>query len=274
MIEKKHIIGRIIDIIAPIGKGQRGLIVSPARGGKTTILTYMAQAISENYPGCHLMLLLIGERPEEVTDIKLEFKNSECVDVIACTFDEKPHKHTQSAELAIERAKRMVENGKDVVILLDSLSRLARSYNELCPSSGRVLSGGIEFQALQHLKKFFGAARQTMEAGSLTIIATVLVETGSKMDDVIFEEFKGRGNMELYLNRKTAERYIYPAINFRKSGTRRDELLITNDEEFKKVQILRRLLNEMCEIESVSFLISKLENYKNNESFFKNLHKD
>lgn len=273
-IERDNCItSRIIDLAAPIGKGQRGLIVAPPKTGKTTIMKTIALSIAQKHPECHLITLLVGERPEEVTEIKRLFKNSPCnVEVIASTFDDPITRHVQLSEIVLERAKRLVENNKDVVILLDSLTRLARAYNELAPSSGKLLSGGIDAQALHKPKRFFGAARNTAEAGSLTIIATVLVDTGSKMDDIIFEEFKGTGNMELYLNRKAAERQIFPAINFSKSGTRREDLII-DAPQIQKVNLIKRVLSDMDECEAVEFIIKKLQESKSNAHLFSNMKK-
>jgi transcription termination factor Rho len=270
---QNNMIGRLIDIIAPVGAGQRGLIVSPPKSGKTTVLRYVAKTIRDQHPDSHLIILLIGERPEEVTEFRDLFDTPDKnVEIIASTFDDNSIKQIQIAEITIERAKSMVENNKDVVILLDSLTRLVRAYNEVTPSSGRVMSGGIEAQALHAPKRLFGAARQTKEAGSLTILASVLVETGSKMDEVIFEEFKGTGNMELYLSRKLAERCIFPAIHFQRSGTRREDLILSY-EVCNKLSILRRLLSDMNELESIEFLISKLQVYKSNLDFFNIMNK-
>lgn len=261
---EEDLTGRIIDLIAPIGKGQRGLIVAPPKTGKTVMLKHIAHAIADKYPECYLMVLLIDERPEEVTMMQRGVKG----EVIASTFDEAPERHVQVAEMVIEKAKSLVEHKNDVVILLDSITRLARAYNTVVPSSGKILSGGLDANALQKPKRFFGAARKIEEGGSLTIIATALVETGSKMDDVIFEEFKGTGNQELHLDRKAAERRLYPAINIPKSGTRSEENLIPAD-ELKLCWTLRRVLSESRgETEDLKFLIEKLSNTPNNRQFF------
>ncbi len=254
---------RVIDLAAPLGKGQRGLIVSPPKAGKTLMLQHMAQSIARNNPDCHLIVLLIDERPEEVTDMQRSVRG----EVVASTFDEPPSRHVQVAEMVIEKAKRLVEHKKDVVILLDSITRLARAYNITVPSSGKVLTGGVDAHALERPKRFFGAARNIEEGGSLTIVATALVDTGSKMDEVIYEEFKGTGNLEIHLDRKIAEKRIYPAINFRRSGTRREELL-TTEEELQKMWILRKLLNSMEDSQAMEFLLDKLKGFKTNEEFF------
>jgi len=254
---------RIIDLVAPIGKGQRGLIVSPPKAGKTLLLQNMAQSIIKNNPEVHVIVLLIDERPEEVTDMQ----RSVNAEVIASTFDESPQRHVQVADLVIEKAKRFVEHKKDVVILLDSITRLGRAYNAVQPASGKILSGGVDSQALERPKRFYGAARNIEEGGSLTIIATALVETGSKMDDVIYEEFKGTGNMEVHLERKIAERRVFPAINILRSGTRREDLL-TDKDELTRMHLLRKVLSEMEEVSATEFLISKLKNTKTNEEFF------
>ncbi|MFK7730703.1 MAG: transcription termination factor Rho [Pseudomonadales bacterium] len=254
---------RIIDLVAPIGKGQRGLIVSPPKAGKTLMMQGIAQAIIRNNPECYIIVLLIDERPEEVT----EMQRSVRAEVVASTFDEPPSRHVQVAEMVIEKAKRLVEHKKDVVILLDSITRLARAYNTIVPSSGKVLTGGVDAHALERPKRFFGAARNIEEGGSLTIIATALIDTGSKMDEVIYEEFKGTGNMELHLDRKAAEKRIYPAINIRRSGTRREELL-TTDDELQKMWILRKLLHSMEDLPAVEFLLDRLKDVKTNEEFF------
>lgn len=256
--------GRIIDLSAPIGKGQRGLIVSPPKAGKTLILQNMAQAIIRNNPECYVIVLLIDERPEEVTEMERSVRAAE---VIASTFDEPPARHVQVAEMVIEKAKRLTEHKKDVVILLDSITRLARAYNTIVPSSGKVLTGGVDAHALERPKRFFGAARNIEEGGSLTIIATALIDTGSKMDEVIYEEFKGTGNMELHLDRKIAEKRVYPAINVRRSGTRREEIL-TSDEELQHMWILRKLLHSMEDTPAIEFLIDKLKDTKTNDEFF------
>ncbi len=255
--------GRIIDLIAPIGKGQRGLIVSPPKAGKTMIMQNIAHAIAENNPECYLIVLLIDERPEEVTEME------RCVrgEVVSSTFDEPATRHVQVADMVIEKARRLVEHKHDVVILLDSITRLARAYNMVAPSSGKLLSGGVDANALEKPKRFFGAARNIEEGGSLTIIATALVETGSRMDEVIFEEFKGTGNMELHLERKIAEKRIYPAININRSGTRREEYLV-DPEELQKTWILRKILQPMDEMAASEFLLGKLKDFKTNEEFF------
>jgi len=259
----EDITARIIDLAAPIGKGQRGLIVSPPKAGKTMMLQNIAHSISLNHPECYLIVLLIDERPEEVTEMTRSVKG----EVIASTFDEPANRHVQVAEMVIEKAKRLVEHKRDVVILLDSITRLARAYNTVVPASGKVLTGGVDANALQRPKRFFGAARNIEEGGSLTIIATALVETGSKMDDVIYEEFKGTGNMEIHLDRKMAERRIYPAININKSGTRREELLASQD-EIQKMWILRKLLQPMDELAAIDFILDRLRATKTNEDFF------
>lgn len=254
---------RIIDLVAPIGKGQRGLIVSPPKAGKTMILQSIAQSLSHNHPDCHLIILLIDERPEEVT----EMERSTQAEVISSTFDEPASRHVQVAEMVIARAKRLVEHKKDVVILLDSITRLARAYNTVVPASGKVLTGGVDANALQRPKRFFGAARNIEEGGSLTIIATALIDTGSRMDDVIYEEFKGTGNMELHLDRQIAERRIYPAININRSGTRREEKL-TDQDELQKMWILRKLLHPMEDLAAMEFLLERLKATKTNSEFF------
>ncbi len=256
---------RVVDLITPVGKGQRGLIVAPPRAGKTVLLQKIANAIKTNYPDTYLIILLIDERPEEVTDMK---RNTLADEVISSTFDEPPERHAQVAEIVIEKAKRLVEHKRDVVILLDSLTRLARAYNTLTPPSGKILSGGIDAHAFHKPKRFFGAARNIEEGGSLTILATALVETGSRMDDVIFEEFKGTGNMEIVLDRSLVERRVFPAINIHKSGTRKEELLLP-EWELNRVWILRRLLTSMSPVEAMEFLLEKLRKYKTNEDFLK-----
>ena len=255
--------GRIMDLVAPIGKGQRGLIVSPPKAGKTLILQNIAQSIVRNNPECYLIVLLIDERPEEVTDMERSVR----AEVVASTFDEPPARHVQVAEMVIEKAKRLVEHKKDVVILLDSITRLARAFNTIVPSSGKVLTGGVDAHALERPKRFFGTARNIEEGGSLTIIATALVDTGSKMDEVIYEEFKGTGNMELHLDRRIAEKRVFPAINIRRSGTRREELL-TSDDELNRMWILRKLLHSMEDIDATEFLVDKLKDTKTNDEFF------
>ncbi|MAC70971.1 MAG: transcription termination factor Rho [Gammaproteobacteria bacterium] len=254
---------RVIDLSAPIGKGQRGLIVSPPKAGKTLILQNIAQSITRNNPECRLIVLLIDERPEEVTEMQRSVRG----EVVASTFDEPPSRHVQVAEMVIEKAKRLVEHKEDVVILLDSITRLARAYNTIVPSSGKVLTGGVDAHALERPKRFFGAARNLEEGGSLTIIATALIETGSKMDEVIYEEFKGTGNMELHLDRKIAEKRVYPAINVRRSGTRREELL-TSEEELQRMWILRKLLSSMEDVQATEFILDKLKDTKTNDEFF------
>ena len=254
---------RIIDLVAPIGKGQRGLIVSPPKAGKTMILQSIAQSIAHNHPECHLTVLLIDERPEEVTEMQRSVRG----EVISSTFDEPASRHVQVAEMVIERVKRLVEHKKDAVILLDSITRLARAYNTVVPASGKVLTGGVDANALQRPKRFFGAARNIEEGGSLTIIATALVDTGSRMDDVIYEEFKGTGNMELHLDREIAEKRVYPAININRSGTRREELL-TSQDELQKMWILRKLLHPMEPLGAMEFLLERLKATKNNAEFF------
>ncbi|MBK8164094.1 MAG: transcription termination factor Rho [Gammaproteobacteria bacterium] len=254
---------RVIELVAPIGKGQRGMIVSPPKAGKTMMLQSIARSISVKSPECHLIVLLIDERPEEVTEMERSVKG----EVISSTFDEPATRHVQVAEMVIEKAKRLVEHKKDVVILLDSITRLGRAYNTVVPSSGKVLTGGVDANALQRPKRFFGAARNIEEGGSLTIIATALVETGSRMDDVIYEEFKGTGNMEIHLDRRIAEKRIYPSININRSGTRREELL-TDQDELQKMWILRKLLHSMDELAAIEFLIDKLKVTKNNADFF------
>ena len=258
--------GRVIDLVAPIGKGQRGLIVAPPKAGKTLMLQHIAQSIVRNNPECHLIVLLIDERPEEVT----EMQRSVRAEVVASTFDEPPARHVQVADMVIEKAKRLVEHKRDVIILLDSITRLARAFNTVQPSSGKVLTGGVDAHALERPKRFFGAARNIEEGGSLTIIATALVDTGSKMDEVIYEEFKGTGNMELHLDRKIAERRVYPAINIRRSGTRREELL-TAEEELQRMWILRKILHGMEDSPAIEFLLDKLKETKTNDEFFKSM---
>lgn len=254
---------RIIDLIAPIGKGQRGLIVSPPKAGKTMMLQSIAQSITTLYPECYLIVLLIDERPEEVTEMERSVRG----EVISSTFDEPASRHVQVAEMVIETAKSLVEHKRDVVIMLDSITRLARAYNTVIPSSGKVLTGGVDAHALHRPKRFFGAARNVEEGGSLTIIATALVDTGSRMDEVIYEEFKGTGNMEIHLDRRIAEKRIYPAININRSGTRREELMIKPD-DLQKIWILRKLLHPMDEIEAMEFLMGKLKETKTNNEFF------
>jgi transcription termination factor Rho len=259
----EDITARIIDLAAPIGRGQRGLIVSPPKAGKTMMLQNIAHSISQNHPDCYLIVLLIDERPEEVTEMTRSVKG----EVIASTFDEPANRHVQVAEMVIEKAKRLVEHKRDVVVLLDSITRLARAYNTVVPASGKVLTGGVDANALQRPKRFFGAARNIEEGGSLTIIATALIETGSKMDDVIYEEFKGTGNMEIHLDRKISERRIYPAININKSGTRREEL-ITKPDEMQKMWILRKILQPMDDLAAIEFILDRLKASKTNEDFF------
>ncbi|HUI99740.1 MAG TPA: transcription termination factor Rho [Usitatibacter sp.] len=265
---EENLTGRVLDIIAPIGKGQRGLIVSPPKAGKTVLMQHMAHAITANHPEAVLIVLLIDERPEEVTEMSRTVRG----EVVASTFDEPATRHVQVAEMVIEKAKRLVEHKKDVVILLDSITRLARAYNTVVPASGKVLTGGVDSNALQRPKRFFGAARNVEEGGSLTIIATALIDTGSRMDDVIYEEFKGTGNMEIHLDRRMAEKRVYPSINVNRSGTRREELLIA-PEILPKVWILRKLLFGMDELEATEFLLDKLRATKNNDEFFNSMKK-
>ena len=260
---KENITGRIIDMIAPIGKGQRGLIVAPPKAGKTVLMQHIAHAITTNHPDVVLIVLLIDERPEEVTEMSRSVRG----EVVASTFDEPATRHVQVAEMVIEKAKRLVEHKRDVVILLDSITRLARAYNTVVPASGKVLTGGVDANALQRPKRFFGAARNIEEGGSLTIIATTLIDTGSRMDEVIYEEFKGTGNMELHLDRRMMEKRVYPAINISRSGTRREELLIKTD-ALQKIWILRKLLHDMDEIAAMEFLLDKMRQTKSNQDFF------
>jgi transcription termination factor Rho len=260
---EENITGRVIDIIAPIGKGQRGLIVSPPKAGKTVMLQHIAHSIAANFPECILIVLLIDERPEEVTEMQRSVKG----EVVSSTFDEPATRHVQVAEMVLEKAKRLIEHKKDVVILLDSITRLARAYNTVVPASGKVLTGGVDANALQRPKRFFGAARNIEEGGSLTILATALIDTGSRMDDVIYEEFKGTGNMEIHLDRRMHEKRIYPAINVNRSGTRKEELLIKPD-VLQKIWVLRKLLYPMDDLEATEFLLDKLRTTKNNADFF------
>ncbi len=262
----ENLTARVIDIIAPIGKGQRGLLVSSPKSGKTVMLQHIAHAITANHPEVFVMVLLIDERPEEVTEMQRSVRG----EVISSTFDEPASRHVQVAEMVIEKAKRLVEHKRDVVILLDSITRLARAYNTVAPASGKVLTGGVDANALQRPKRFFGAARNIEEGGSLTILATALIDTGSKMDEVIYEEFKGTGNMEIHLDRRLAERRAYPAININRSGTRREELLI-EPALLQKIWILRKLLNQMDELEASEFLVDKLRATKNNAQFFESM---
>jgi transcription termination factor Rho len=265
---EENVTGRIIDVFAPIGYGQRGLIVASPKSGKTVILQHIAHAITANSPEAVLFVLLIDERPEEVTEMQRSVRG----EVIASTFDEPPTRHVQVAEMVIEKAKRLVEMKKDVVILLDSMTRLSRAYNTVIPSSGKVLTGGVDANALQRPKRFFGAARNLEEGGSLTIIATTLIETGSRMDDVIYEEFKGTGNMEVHLERRLAEKRIYPAMNLNKSGTRREELLIKPD-TLQKVWVLRKFISDMDDAEAMDFILDKMRTTKNNSEFFELMRK-
>lgn len=264
---KKDRSGRVIDIVAPIGKGQRALIVAPPRTGKTVLLQNIAASIEANHPECYLIVLLIDERPEEVTDMKRSVKG----EVVSSTFDEPAQRHVQVAEMVIEKAKRLAEHGRDVVILLDSITRLGRAYNTTVPSSGKVLTGGVDANALQRPKRFFGAARNLEQGGSLTIIATALIETGSRMDEVIFEEFKGTGNSEVVLDRKVADKRVFPAIDILKSGTRKEEL-ITPKEHLAKVYVLRRILNPMGTADAIDFLLDKLRQTKDNDEFFSSMN--
>ncbi|OHP62374.1 MULTISPECIES: transcription termination factor Rho [unclassified Neisseria] len=260
---EENLTGRAIDLVSPIGKGQRALLVAPPKTGKTVMLQNIAHAITANYPDVELLVLLIDERPEEVTEMSRSVRG----EVVSSTFDEPAQRHVQVAEMVIEKAKRMVEHKKDVVILLDSITRLARAYNTVVPTSGKILTGGVDANALHRPKRFFGAARNVEEGGSLTIIATALVETGSRMDDVIYEEFKGTGNMELHLDRRMAEKRLFPAISINKSGTRREELLVPND-QLQRMWLLRKFLHPMDEIEATEFLVGKLKDSKNNDDFF------
>ncbi len=258
---------RVIDLVSPLGKGQRGLIVAPPRTGKTVLLQNIAHSITSNHPECYLIVLLIDERPEEVTDMQRSVKG----EVISSTFDEPATRHVQVAEMVIEKAKRLVEHGRDVVILLDSITRLGRAYNTVVPSSGKVLTGGVDANALQRPKRFFGAARNIEEGGSLTIVATALIDTGSRMDEVIFEEFKGTGNSELILDRKVADKRVFPAIDITRSGTRKEELLV-DPGTLKKMYVLRRILNPMGTIDGIEFLLEKLKQTKNNDEFFDSMN--
>ncbi|WP_043239134.1 transcription termination factor Rho [Bosea sp. LC85] len=264
---KKDFSPRVIDIVAPVGKGQRALIVAPPRTGKTVLLQNIAQSITNNHPECYLIVLLIDERPEEVTDMQRSVKG----EVVSSTFDEPATRHVQVAEMVIEKAKRLVEHGRDVVILLDSITRLGRAYNTVVPSSGKVLTGGVDANALQRPKRFFGAARNIEEGGSLTIVATALIDTGSRMDEVIFEEFKGTGNSEIVLDRKVADKRIFPAIDILKSGTRKEEL-ITPKDVLQKTYVLRRILNPMGPQDAIEFLIDKLRQTKQNSEFFDSMN--
>src|SRR6056297_2223223 len=260
---REDLMARIIDLVAPVGKGQRGLIVSPPKAGKTMLLQNIAQSIAANHPECYLMVLLIDERPEEVTEMSRTVRG----EVISSTFDEPATRHVQVAEMVIEKAKRLVEHKKDVVILLDSITRLARAYNTVIPSSGKVLTGGVDANALHRPKRFFGAARNIEEGGSLTIVSTALIDTGSRMDEVIFEEFKGTGNLEIHLDRRISEKRIFPAININRSGTRREELQIKPD-VLQKIWILRKLLHPMEDVQAMEFLMDRLKQTKNNGEFF------
>lgn len=264
---RKDLSVRVIDIVSPIGKGQRALIVAPPRTGKTVLLQNIAQAITYNHPECYLIVLLIDERPEEVTDMQRSVRG----EVVSSTFDEPATRHVQVAEMVIEKAKRLVEHGRDVVILLDSITRLGRAYNTVVPSSGKVLTGGVDANALQRPKRFFGAARNIEEGGSLTIIATALIDTGSRMDEVIFEEFKGTGNSEIILDRKVADKRTFPAIDIARSGTRKEELLVPVD-TLKKIYVLRRILNPMGSIDGIEFLLDKLRQTKSNHDFFDSMN--
>ncbi len=264
---KKDLSARVIDIVAPIGKGQRALVVAPPRTGKTVLLQNIAHAITANHPECYLIVLLIDERPEEVTDMQRSVKG----EVVSSTFDEPATRHVAVAEMVIEKAKRLVEHGRDVVILLDSITRLGRAYNTVVPSSGKVLTGGVDANALQRPKRFFGAARNIEEGGSLTIIATALIDTGSRMDEVIFEEFKGTGNSELILDRKVADKRTFPAMDITRSGTRKEELL-TEPAVLKKMYVLRRILNPMGTMDAIDFLLDKLRNTKSNAEFFESMN--
>jgi transcription termination factor Rho len=264
---KKDYSSRVIDLVAPLGKGQRGLIVAPPRTGKTVLLQNIAQSITSNHPECYLIVLLIDERPEEVTDMRRSVRG----EVVSSTFDEPASRHVQVAEMVIEKAKRLVEHGRDVVILLDSITRLGRAYNTVVPSSGKVLTGGVDANALQRPKRFFGAARNIEEGGSLTIIATALIDTGSRMDEVIFEEFKGTGNSEIILDRKVADKRVFPAIDILRSGTRKEELLV-DPVKLKKTYVLRRILNPMGTVDAIEFLLDKLRQTKSNSDFFDSMN--
>jgi transcription termination factor Rho len=265
---EENITGRVIDMIAPIGRGQRGLIVAPPKSGKTVMLQHVAHAITSNHPEVMLIVLLIDERPEEVTEMQRSVRG----EVVSSTFDEPATRHVQVAEMVLEKAKRLVEHKKDVVILLDSITRLARAYNTVVPASGKVLTGGVDANALQRPKRFFGAARNIEEGGSLTILATALIDTGSRMDDVIYEEFKGTGNLEIHLDRRMAEKRLYPAINVNRSGTRREELLIKPD-VLQKIWVLRKLLYPMDDLEAMEFLLDKIRATKNNADFFDSMRR-
>ncbi|CEJ16222.1 transcription termination factor Rho [Phreatobacter sp. AB_2022a] len=266
-LPKKDFSARVMDVVVPIGKGQRALIVAPPRTGKTVLLQNIAQSITRNHPECYLIVLLIDERPEEVTDMQRSVNG----EVISSTFDEPATRHVQVAEMVIEKAKRLVEHGRDVVILLDSITRLGRAYNTVVPSSGKVLTGGVDANALQRPKRFFGAARNIEEGGSLTIIATALIETGSRMDEVIFEEFKGTGNSEIILDRKVSDKRTFPAIDITRSGTRKEELLVAPD-VLKKMYVLRRILNPMGTVDAIEFLLDKLRQTKTNGDFFDSMN--
>ncbi len=259
----EDITARIIDVCAPIGKGQRGLIISPPKAGKTLMLQNIAQSITSNHPECYLIVLLIDERPEEVTEMERMVQG----EVVSSTFDEPASRHVQVAEMVIEKAKRLVEHKCDVIILLDSITRLARAYNTMVPASGKVLTGGVDANALQRPKRFFGAARNIEEGGSLTILATALVDTGSRMDEVIYEEFKGTGNMEIHMDRRIAEKRVFPAVNINRSGTRREEL-ITDAEELQKIWVLRKFLHSMDEVEAMDFMLGRMQSAKTNNEFF------
>jgi len=263
----KDLSPRVIDMVVPLGKGQRALITAPPRTGKTVFLQNIARSIAANHPECYLIVLLIDERPEEVTDMQRTVKG----EVVSSTFDEPATRHVQVAEMVIEKAKRLVEHGRDVVILLDSITRLGRAYNTVVPSSGKVLTGGVDANALQRPKRFFGAARNIEEGGSLTIIATALIDTGSRMDEVIFEEFKGTGNSEVILDRKAADKRIFPSIDIQRSGTRKEDLLVA-PEQLKKMFVLRRILNPMGSVDAIEFLIDKLKQTKNNDEFFDSMN--
>lgn len=267
--DSEFISTRVVDLVAPIGLGQRGLIVSPPRAGKTVLLQQMAKTTLQNHPDAYVIVLLIDERPEEVTDMERKLRSDHC-EVVSSTFDEPPSRHIQVAEMVIEKARRMVEYGHDVIIFLDSITRLARAWNTEIPNSGKTLTGGVDANALQHPKRFFGAARCVEEGGSLTIIATALIDTGSRMDEVIFEEFKGTGNTELHLDRRLVERRIWPAVDVNRSGTRREELLM-NEEELRMMWILRRVLSEMNSVEAMELLVSRLQRFPSNEEFLKSM---